>query len=93
MSEEQNRASRTENAINKVPVNPDYLAQYIEEDNSLDSLKTDSLRCATVIRFSCALRSNLYANNSPIYAKASITGNSSDDSIQSLKSSEKYNFR
>lgn len=36
MSEEQ---KRTETAINKVPVNPDYLAKYIEQDTSLDVLK------------------------------------------------------
>lgn len=38
---EQNseRTSRTETAINKVNVNPNYLAQYIEQDDSLDSLK------------------------------------------------------
>ena len=42
MSDENNGggslAGRTETAINKVPVNPDYLAQYIDEDNSLDTL-------------------------------------------------------
>jgi len=32
-------ASRNETAINKVNVNPDYLAKYIEQDDSLDALK------------------------------------------------------
>jgi len=32
-------ASRNETAINKVNVNPDYLAQYIEKDDSLDALQ------------------------------------------------------
>lgn len=33
------KSSRMETAINKVPVNPDYLAQYVEQDTSLDALK------------------------------------------------------
>lgn len=37
MSEE--KASRIDTAIEKVPVNPDYLAKYTQEDTSLDSLK------------------------------------------------------
>ena len=32
-------SSRTETAIKKVGVNPDYLAQYVEKDNSLDTLR------------------------------------------------------
>lgn len=31
--------NRNETAINKVPTNPDYLAQYIEQDDSLEMLK------------------------------------------------------
>lgn len=32
-------AKRTDTAIEKVPVNPDYLAKYVEQDTSLDGLK------------------------------------------------------
>lgn len=44
MSDEQNgdqaaRSKRTDTEIEKVVVNPDYLAQYVDEDTSLDSLK------------------------------------------------------
>lgn len=38
MSEDQ-KQSRTDTAITKVNVNPDYLAKYAEQDNSLDILK------------------------------------------------------
>ncbi len=38
MSKEE-KQSRTETSINKVPVNPDFLAQYVKEDTSLDLLK------------------------------------------------------
>jgi len=46
MSEDQ-KQSRTDTAITKVNVNPDYLAKYAEQDNSLDVLK----ECRTLPRF------------------------------------------
>lgn len=37
MSDE--KTSRTDTSIEKVPVNPDYLAKYVEDDSSLDDLR------------------------------------------------------